>query len=88
MTKQREKYRAIADLYTYLEAHPFDDLCNASHCTIIDDGDGIEIRDSLYCELVASSSASKLLDAVTAHGIEVLVCDAEGYRYEIDFSNE
>ncbi|MFB2983889.1 hypothetical protein [Microseira sp. BLCC-F43] len=87
MTKLSEKYRVIADLYAYLEAHPFDDLCNASHCTVIDDGDGIEIKESLYRELVASSNASKLLDAVAAHGIEVHRYDATGYVYDIDLAD-
>jgi hypothetical protein len=55
---------------------------------VIDNGDGIEIRENLYQELIASPSASKLLDAVTAHGIEVHRYDATGYVYDVDLPDE
>jgi hypothetical protein len=84
MTKLSEKYRAIANLYAYLEARPFDDLCNATHCTLIDDGTGLEIKESLYQELVDKPGTSKLLSAVTAHGIEIHQYDETGC-YVADF---
>lgn len=64
--KLSEKYRALADLYAYLESQP--KICDGAdcHCSVIDDGDGIEIRENLYQELVASPSAKQLLDAVSA----------------------
>jgi hypothetical protein len=86
MTKLSQKYRAIADLYAYLESRESDCQCADCHCTVIDDGDGIEIKESLYRELV-SSSASKLLDAVIAHGIEVHRYDPTGYVYDIDLAD-
>ena len=79
MTKLSEKYRAIADLYAYLESRPSDCDCANCHCEVIDDGDGLEIRDSLYRELSASSVSSPLLAAVEAWGIEVYRYDENGY---------
>lgn len=73
-TKLSEKYRAIADLYAYLESRQTD-----CHCDLIDGGDGIEIRDSLYQELVASPAASKLIAAVEACGITVYPYDKSGH---------
>ena len=80
--KLSEKYRAIANLYAYLESRESDCQCADCHCTVIDNGDGIEIRENLYQELSASSTASKLLDAVTAHGIEIHRFDKNGYLYD------
>lgn len=79
MVKLSEKYRAIADLYAHLESRPSDCDCANCHCELIDGGDGIEIRDSLYQELVASSSASQLLAAVEGCGITVYRYDESGY---------
>jgi hypothetical protein len=62
MTKLSEKYRAIANLYAYLEARPFDDLCSTKNCSIIDNSDGIEIRESLYQKMIASPGARQLLE--------------------------
>jgi len=86
MTKLSEKYRTIADLYAHLEARPAACDCANCHCEVIDNGDGIEIRENLYQELIASPSASKLLDAVTAHGIEVHRYNETGYVRDDDLS--
>lgn len=78
MPKLSEKYRAIADLYAYLELRSTDCancdcvVCGANcHFEVVDDGDGIEIADSLYRQLSASSVSNQLLAAVEACGIEI-----------------
>lgn len=89
--KLSEKYRAIANLYAYLESRPSDCQCADCHCTVIDHGDGLEIRESLYQELVASCGTSKLLDAISACGIEIHRFDKNGYLYDtygIDLPDE
>lgn len=86
MTKLSEKYRAIADLYAHLESRPSDCDCANCHCEVIDDGDGLEIADSLYRELSASSVSSQLLAAVEACGIEVHRYDETGYVGDDDLS--
>ena len=79
MTKLSEKYRAIANLYAYLESRPSDCQCANCHCEVIDDGDGLEIRDSLYRELSANPKASQLLAAVEACGMTIYPYDAALY---------
>jgi hypothetical protein len=79
MTKLSEKYRVIANLYAYLEARPSNCGCANCHCEVIDNSDGLEIRESLYQEMIASPGARQLLDAVAAHGIEIYRYDESGY---------
>lgn len=83
MTKLSEKYRAIANLYAYLESRPSDCDCADCHCEVIDNGDGIEIRESLYQELSASP-VSSLLAAVEACGIQLYRYDEGGSYVNVD----
>lgn len=70
--KRSEKYRAIADLFAYAEQKDWE----AFPVSLTDNGESIEVLDSLYQEL--ASNTSNLLDAVKTCGITIYRHDADG----------
>lgn len=73
--RRSERYRALADLLAYLEGHNPDE-----NYAVIDDGEGFEIAEFLYQELIASTEANALLDTVKTTGVTLYRYDTEG-RY-------
>jgi hypothetical protein len=70
--KLSKRYRAIADLYAYLESRGLEDFC-----FVVDNGDALDIEESLYKQLSENSETKQLLYALIA-------CDVAFYRYSFN----